>query len=230
MGRGRPPGSGHGDTAAAEDAALADAVAALTGDGLVVYPTETFYGIGARALHATAVRRVATLKARLGEGAKPISAKPISVIVADRAMAARVVARVPRVAAALMERFWPGPLTLVLLARDDLPAELAAGTGRVGVRVSSHPIARALAAAIDEPITATSANRAGEPAACDLAAARSALADTVDVYLDGGVLAGGSGSTVLLVGDDGARVIRAGAVSSEALRDVLGAFPLETPS
>lgn len=207
------------------DAALAAAVAALTGDGLVVYPTETFYGIGARALHATAVRRVAALKARLGE-----DAKPISVIVADRAMAARVVSRVSRVAAALMERFWPGPLTLVLPARDDLPAELAGGTGCVGIRVSSHPIARALAAAIDEPITATSANRAGEPAACDLAAARGALGAAVDAYVDGGVLAGGSGSTVLLVGDDGARVLRAGAVSSAALRDVLGAFPLETPS
>jgi len=209
----------------AETAAFGEAVAELGGDGLVVYPTETFYGIGARALHASAVHRVAALKARLGE-----SAKPIAVIVADRAMAARVVARVPRVADALMERFWPGPLTLVLPARDDVPAELAAGTGAVGVRVSSHPIARALAAAIDEPITATSANRAGEPPACDIAAARRALGDAVDTYLDGGALAGGAGSTVLLVRDDGARVIRAGAVAIEALRDVLGAFPLETPS
>jgi len=207
------------------DAALEDAIAALRGDGLVVYPTETFYGTGGRALRAPAVRRVATLKARLGEGAKPIS-----VIVADRAMAARVVTRVPAAAAALMERFWPGPLTLVLPARDDLPAELAAGTGCIGVRVSSHPIACALAAAVGEPITATSANRAGEPAACDVATARQALGAAVDVYLDGGTLAGGSGSTVLLVANDGARVIRAGAVSSQALRDVLGAFPLETPS
>ena len=129
-----------------------------------------------------------------------------------------------------MERFWPGPLTLVLPARDDLPAELAAGTGCIGVRVSSHPIACALAAAVGEPITATSANRAGDPAACDVATARRALGAAVDVYLDGGTLAGGSGSTVLLVANDGARVIRVGAVSSEALRDVLGAFPLETPS
>jgi len=206
---------------------MTDAVAALTAGGLIVYPTETFYGVGARALDAAAVRRVAALKERLGDAG---AAKPIALIAADQAMAMRLVTRVPSAARALMDRFWPGPLTLVLPARDDLPVELAAGTGRVGIRASSHPLARALAAAVDQPITATSANRAGAPPACDVASARGALGDAVDVYLDGGVLAGGSGSTVLLVDDDVARVIRAGAISIAALRAALGGFPLETPS
>ncbi|MBI3766907.1 MAG: threonylcarbamoyl-AMP synthase [Deltaproteobacteria bacterium] len=208
--------------------ALGAACTALAAGRLVVYPTETFYGVGARALLPAAVRAVAALKERTGADAAP--AKPISVIVADRAMTALVVAYVPAVAAALMTCFWPGPLTLVLPARDDLPVELTAGTGHVGVRASSHPVARALVAALGEPVTATSANRAGEPAACDVATARQALGAAVDVYVDGGVLAGGSGSTVLRVDDDGARVVRVGAVSIEALRGVLGAFPLAIPS
>lgn len=204
---------------------LAAATAALAAGRLVVYPTETFYGLGAHALLPRAVHAVAALKERAGE-----KAKPISVIVADRAMTARLVARLPRAAEDLMARFWPGPLTLVLPARADLPPELAAGSGRIGVRVSSHPVARALAAALGAPITATSANRAGAPPACDAATAREAFGDAVDVYLDGGALAGGSGSTVLVVDDDAARVVRAGAVSIESLRGVLGAFPLVTPS
>ena len=201
------------------------AVAALRAGALIVYPTETFYGIGARALAAEAVGTLARLKQRAGEGGKPIS-----VIVADRAMVARVVARVPLPAAALMDHFWPGPLTLVLPARDDLPPELTAGSGRIAVRVSSHPVARALTAALGEPITATSANRAGEAPACDVAAARRALGDDISVYVDGGAVAGGSGSTVLVVDDDAGHVVRAGAVSVAALRRVLGAVPLVTPS
>src|SRR5207244_4280218 len=82
--------------------------------------------------------------------------------------------------------------------------------------------------AVGEPITATSANRAGEPPACDVAAARVALGAAVDCYLDGGTVAGGLGSTVLLVDDEGARLVRAGAVPVEGLRSVLGTFPLAT--
>ncbi len=205
--------------------ALGDATAALAAGRLVVYPTETFYGIGARALAPGGVTALARLKARTGEGGKPIA-----VIVADRAMVMRVVTRVPRPAQALMDRFWPGPLTLVLPARDDLPPELCAGSGWIGVRVSSHPMARALAAALGEPITATSANRAGAPPACDVATARATLGDDIAVYVDGGTVAGGAGSTVLLVDDDAGRVVRAGAVSVAALRRVLGDLRLETAS
>lgn len=195
--------------------------AALERGGIVVYPTETLYGLGARALSRAAVATVADLKGRADE-------KPIAVIVSERAMLARIVTRVPAPAERLIERFWPGPLTLVLPARSDLPPELTGGSGVIGVRVSSHPIARALSAAIDEPITATSANPSGEPPACDVASARRAFGTRVDAYLDGGTLAGGPGSTVVLVADDSVRVLRAGAIAVEALRDALGATPLHT--
>ena len=201
---------------------LAAALAALARGGVVVYPTETFYGLGARALRAAAVAKVASLKGR-------DATKPVAVIVSEAAMLDQLVARIPKPAERLMARFWPGPLTLVLPARADLPVELTARSGLVGVRVSSHPVARALAAALGEPITATSANRGGETPACDVATAERAFGARVDAYVDGGALAGGSGSTVVVVGDDVVRVIRAGAVSLEALRHVLGTTPLESP-
>ncbi len=194
------------------------ALAALREDGAIVYPTETFYGLGARAFSPTAVAAVARLKGR-------DAGKPIALIVADETMLARVVARVPAAAHRLARAFWPGPLTLVLPARADLPAALTAGSGMIGVRVSSHPLAQALVTALGEPITATSANPGGAEPALDVAAARRFFGDAV-VYVDGGRLAGGLGSTVLLVADDAARVIRRGATSLDALRRVLATTPL----
>jgi L-threonylcarbamoyladenylate synthase len=141
----------------------------------------------------------------------------------------RVVARVPRPAAALIERFWPGPLTLVLPARAGLPPELTAGSGRIGVRISSHPLAHALVTALGTPITTTSANAAGAAPPADVGAAVAAFGPRVDAYLDGGVLAGGLPSTVLVVEDEMARVVRAGAVAIETLRAVLGATLIHSP-
>jgi L-threonylcarbamoyladenylate synthase len=194
------------------------ALATLRRDGGVVYPTETFYGLGARALVPEAVARVAALKGR-------DAGKPIALVVADDAMLARVVARVPAPARRLVDAFWPGPLTLVLPAHADLPRPLTGGSGMIGVRVSSHPTAHALVAALGEPLTATSANPGGEAPALDVPEARRYFGDAV-AYVDGGRLAGGLGSTVLLVADDAARVIRRGATSIDALRRVLGTTPL----
>jgi len=193
------------------------AIAALGRGGIVVYPTETFYGLGARALDARGVAAVAALKGR-------DAGKPIAVIVGDVSQVECIVARVPALARRLIARWWPGPLTLVLPARGDLPPELTAGTGTIGVRVSSHPVARALAAG--GPLTATSANPGGMPSARDIATARAYFGEHVEVYVDRGTLAGEVGSTVLVVGDDSARVVRAGAVAVEALRDVLGETPI----
>jgi len=197
------------------------ALAALARGRPIVFPTETFYGIGARALDAAAVDAVATLKGRDAD-------KPIALIVRDAAMLMRVVARVPAPAERLIARFWPGPLTLVLPARAGLPVPLTGGGEWIGVRVSSHPIAQSLVAALDEPITATSANPGGAEPAIDLAAARAYFGDRVGAYVDGGTLAGGLGSTVVLVADDAARVIRRGATPIDALERVLGATPIHT--
>jgi L-threonylcarbamoyladenylate synthase len=190
--------------------AVSDALAALTAGETIVYPTETFYALGVDALYAQAVERLFAIKGR-----EP--GKPVALIAADTAMAFALAREVPTAAHVLAEAFWPGPLTLVLPARDGIPAALIGDDGGVGVRVSSHPLARALAAALGGPLTATSANLAGEPPAVEPAAAHRALGDKIKVFLEDGRLAGGAPSTVVAVDRTGIRVLRPGAVSEREL-------------
>ena len=189
-------------------------MAALAAGRLVVFPTESFYGFGADATSAAAVERLVAVRGR-----EP--GKPILVLTCDLAMAASIVRAVPESARRLAARFWPGPLTLVLPARDDLPAPLTAGTGTIGVRVPGHPVARALVEALGRPVTAPSANPPGAPPPRTLADARAYFGDDVAVYVDGGVLPGGA-STVAAVDDDGVRVLREGPVSRRDLDAALG--------
>ena len=146
--------------------------------------------------------------------------KPVLVLIADLAMAGMVAASVPSGARRLAARFWPGPLTLVLPARDDAPAVLTAGTGTVGVRVSSHPTAAALVAALGRPVTAPSVNPPGAAPARDVAEARAYFGDAIAAYVDGGPSAGGA-STVAMVEGDAVRVLREGRVSAAALEAAL---------
>lgn len=129
------------------------AVRVLSHDGLVVYPTETVYGLGADALSDEAIRSVYDSKHR------PFS-EPISVAVADVEMLATV-ARLNPLAAEFVERFLPGPFTVLVEARPILPAQLHCGTGLVGIRMPAHPIAVELLTTFDAPVTATSANTHG---------------------------------------------------------------------
>jgi L-threonylcarbamoyladenylate synthase len=194
--------------------AISDALAALTAGEAIVYPTETFYALGVDALSLKALERLFAIKGR-----EP--GKPVALIAADLTMAFAVAREVPAQARVLAEAFWPGPLTLVLPARDGIPAALIGADGGVGVRVSSHPMATALAAGLRGPLTATSANLAGEPPAVELDAARGALGDRVKVFVEGGRLAGGAASTVVAIDRAGMRVIRAGAVSERQLAAAL---------
>ena len=130
---------------------LTEAAAVLRRGGLVAFPTETFYGLGAAALQPAAVRRIVEVKGRP-------DGKPLLVLVDSLAMVDAVALEVPPRARALMTRHWPGALTLVLRARPEVPGEVTAGSGTVGVRFSPHPVARALVTALGAPITAPSAN------------------------------------------------------------------------
>jgi L-threonylcarbamoyladenylate synthase len=190
-------------------------VAALAAGELVVFPTESVYGLGADARSAAAVDRLVSVRGR-----EP--GKPILVLVRDLAMAETLAADVPSAARRLADEFWPGPLTLVLPARDDLPAPLTAGTGTIGVRVPGHPDAAALVAGLGGPITAPSANPPGAAPPTRLADARAYFGDAVAVYVDGGELAGGA-STVATIENDRVRVLRAGPVSEAALTAALEA-------
>jgi L-threonylcarbamoyladenylate synthase len=187
------------------ESALTEAAAALRRGGLVAFPTETFYGLGAAALDPAAVRRVFEVKGR-PEG------KPVLVLVDSIAMVDVVALEIPPRARALMAAHWPGALTLVLRARPEVPPEVTAATGTVGVRLSAHPLARALVTALGAPITAPSANPAGAAPPTTAAEVMELFRHRLELVLDGGATAGGPPSTVLDVTVEPPRVVRAGAV------------------
>ena len=193
------------DPVAPPEDLVREAAAVLARGGLVAFPTETFYGLGARALDAVAVHRLVWVKGR------PES-KPLLVLVDSVAMVERVAREIPARARGLMQRHWPGPLTLVLPARPELPVEVTAASGTVGVRWSPHPIARALVHELGEPVTAPSANPAGQAAPTTARQVGVYFGDRIDLVIDGGPTAGGAPSTVLDVTVDPPRVLRAGAL------------------
>ena len=214
------PDRNSADTARREHPSLDQAVAALRDAELIVYPTETFYGLGADPFSSGAIERLFAAKGRDAE-------KTVALIAADAESALALAREVSPVARRLADMFWPGALTLVLPARADLPAAIVGSGGGVGVRVSPHPVARALAAGLGHPVTATSANIAGEPSARTLAEARAALGDKVKVFLEGGTLTAAAPSTVVAIEDDSWRLIRAGAISELQLAAALSGEVLE---
>jgi L-threonylcarbamoyladenylate synthase len=190
-----------------------DGITALKADVLVVYPTETFYAIGADAFSSIALRGLFGVKGR-----EP--GRPVGLIAADTAMAFSVAREVPIVAQRLADAFWPGPLTIVIPARDEIAPELTGPDG-VGVRVSPNALARALSAGIGRPITATSANLSGEAPASTLEDARAALGGKVKVYLEGGKLTASAPSTVVAVNRSGWKMVRVGAISEDQIAAAL---------
>ena len=198
---------------------IGDAVEALRGALLIVYPTDTWYALGADALSRDALRRLFALKRRDPE-------KPVALIASDAAMAFELAASVPFAARRFAQAFWPGPLTIVMPARRGIPAEIVGPDGGVGVRVPAHHVARELAAALGGPLTATSANRSGKAPAQTLADARSAFATKVKVYLEGGRLDAPAPSTVVSVRGDEWAMIREGAVPERELAAALASGTL----
>jgi L-threonylcarbamoyladenylate synthase len=191
------------------------AVVALERGGVVVYPTETLYGLGVDAYAETALARLGSLKGRDRD-------KPVSVLVASRAMLDEIVDAVTGVAERLMEEFWPGALTLAFPARPHVSSVLTGGAGTIAARISSEPIARAIVERLRRPLTATSANPGGAPAATDVAAARAYFGAWVDVYVDGGRTLGGPGTTVIDCSTDVPRLVREGTLSLAAIEAVAG--------
>lgn len=214
------PATKSPDPARRERSSLDEAIAALRAAELIVYPTETFYGLGADPFSSAALERLFAAKGRDAE-------KTVALIAADADSALALAREVSPVARRLADMFWPGALTLVLPARADLPDAIVGIGGGVGVRVSPHPVARALAAGLGHPVTATSANLAGEPPARTLADARSAFGRKVKVFLEGGTLNAAAPSTVVAIEDDTWRLIRAGAISELQLAAALSGEVLE---
>ena len=194
---------------------MREAAEVLRRGGIVAYPTETFYGLGALARDAAAVARLARAKGRP-------DGKPLPLLAADRAQVEEV-AVVGDAAARLADAFWPGPLTLVLPARAGLPEAITAGTGTVGVRVPGSDVARALARLAGGAIVSTSANLSGAPPPAAPGELAAALVARLDAVLDGGRTPGGLASTVVVVGGEGeaVRLVRDGAVPFGEVRAAL---------
>jgi L-threonylcarbamoyladenylate synthase len=200
----RPTGTGD---VLGEPGAIVSAAAALRRGDVVCLPTESTYGLAVDIRSTAGLARLVALKGGRARAA------PLGLIAADVAQAVSVASCWPAAAADLAVRHWPGPLTLVVPAAAGLAAALVGPGGGVGVRVSAHPWARALAAELGAPITATSANPSGQAPAVTAAAARACFGSGVAVYLDGGRCAGPV-STVVRVDADGAiTILRAGAIS-----------------
>jgi L-threonylcarbamoyladenylate synthase len=178
--------------------------------GVAAFPTETFYGLGADARNEEALQKIFQIKGREEN-------KPLLLLIGDRDWLSGLVRNLPPVAGRLMEKFWPGPLTLVFEASPRLSALLTGGTGTVGVRLSPHPVAQTLIQAVGRAITATSANLSGQPSASVAAEVFRALGNRVDAILDGGQTAGGLGSTVLDLSSPAPRIIRQGVISQAEL-------------
>ncbi|HET7034506.1 MAG TPA: L-threonylcarbamoyladenylate synthase [Thermomicrobiaceae bacterium] len=182
---------------------------------LVVFPTDTVYGIGAAVYNPKAVARLFVAKGRPSD-------RPIPVLVSGSDQIARLTSHVDPRVARLIERFWPGALTVVLPAAPWLPGELVRGTGTVGLRFPDNEVARSIIRQAGGAVATTSANRSGEPEARTAAEAAEALGAHVALIVDGGPASGGVPSTVITFEGDELRVLRAGAIPPEALPQRLG--------
>ena len=195
--------------------AIRRAADVLRGGGLVAFPTETVYGLGANALDTLAVGRIFEAKGRP-------ATNPVIVHVADASEVLNVAANWPATAALLAEQFWPGPLTLVVPKADAVPPIVTAGGPAVAVRCPDHPVARALIRAAGRPVAAPSANRSTELSPTRAEHVLKSLSGRIDLILDGGPCRGGLESTVVDVTGAVPRVLRPGLVTVPMLEAVCG--------
>ncbi len=193
---------------------LEDLTGLLLSGGVIVYPTETFYGLGAAALSKKGVRAVFRIKRR-------DASKPLSVMAADLDMVDRITSGAPPVLRVLAGEFWPGPLTVVLPAAPEIPSFLKSRAGSVAVRIPPDAWIRKLVRSISQPLTATSANLSGEREVSDPAEALSLFGGKVDLVVDGGETPGGSPTTLVDLTRETPAVIREGTIPASAVLAVL---------
>jgi L-threonylcarbamoyladenylate synthase len=194
---------------------ISEAADIIRRGGVVVFPTRNLYGLGADACSLKAIERVFQIKKRPEN-------KPISILIKSTKDLDRFVLEIPAVAVKLMESFWPGRITLVFNARPDVPDILAAGTGKIGIRLPEHPVAVALVNMLDNPITATSANISGMAGVYQIQDLPEEFIKKVSILLDAGPLKKGKGSTVVDVTTDPPTVLREGeALENEIFNQIL---------
>jgi L-threonylcarbamoyladenylate synthase len=193
---------------------MAQAAQTILEGGVIIYPTETIYGIGANALEPKIVEKVFTIKERK-------KSNPILVLVPDRQSLEDLVIGVPEQAEVLMSNFWPGPLTIVFKASPIVSPILTAETGKIGVRLSSDNFCRELLNICKIPITSTSANLSGEPNPDSIGIINKRVLDSVDLIVDAGKLTSQTPSTVVDVTRGKVELLREGAVAFQRIKEVI---------
>jgi L-threonylcarbamoyladenylate synthase len=211
------------DPRAPRQESIDEAAEALRRGGLVVFPTETVYGLGANALRPESVRRIFEVKGRP-------SVNPLIVHVPDIDAARRLASEWPDAAEDLGRRFWPGPLTLVVRKRADVPSEVTAGLDSVGLRVPSHPVAQAVLRAAKVPVAAPSANPFTRISQTTAEHVVKELGDGIDVVLDAGPTMVGIESTVVDVTRIPPVLLRPGGISQEDIERVVGTVSVQDAS
>jgi len=201
-----------------DPAAIRSAAETLRGGGLVAFPTETVYGLGVDPFNVDAVERLFRAKGRPAE-------KGLILHLGEAGQARSIVRAFPPPAEVLARRFFPGPLTLVLPARETIPPAVTGGRDTVAVRMPDHPVALALARAFGGPIAAPSANPSGEPPPVTADEVARSLGAAIDMLLDAGPTPGGVPSTLVDLTVHPPRILRHGAVAEERVWEVLGKEP-----
>jgi L-threonylcarbamoyladenylate synthase len=200
-----------------DESVIAEASSVILEGGVIVYPTETLYGIGADATNATTIQRVQRAKGRQEN-------KPILVIVGSVEMLMPLACEITPFAKMLMKTFWPGPLTMVFRASANVCHDLTLDTGTIGIRIPSSSFCLSLLARTNVPLTSTSANRSGKQTPRQIDLIEKELKD-VDLFLDAGELPESKPSTVLDVSTSIPRILRQGAISFEQLRTFVPDIP-----
>jgi L-threonylcarbamoyladenylate synthase len=182
--------------------------------GIIAYPTETFYGIGADAENKKAIERIYTIKGRDFKN-------PISTIIGNRTDVIKLTRDVPESGSKLMNRFWPGGLTILFEASHNVPQKLTAKTGKIGIRLSGNLIATSLAKTLSKAVTATSANLSGQKECLSVNDVIDSLGNSIDAIIDGGSTPGGLASTIVDVTTDPPNIVREGVVPATLIFDTL---------
>jgi L-threonylcarbamoyladenylate synthase len=199
------------DPAAPQRDAIEEAAKWIVNGGVVAIPTDTLYGLAADPFSPAAVARVFAVKGRGGDRALPL-------IAADFAQAALHLGRLSETGERLAQRYWPGPLTLLVAAPRALASDVHGGTGKVGVRVPRDEVARAICRAVGTPITATSANVSGAGATADPGDVERALGSRIDLLVDAGPTPGGPPSTIVDATQTPPALVRAGAIEWDEIQ------------
>lgn len=194
---------------------IARATALISHGGVIAYPTETFYGLGADATNEQAINRLFDIKGRAFNN-------PISVIISAQDDIYPLIKSSTDLADKLMKSFWPGPLTIVFNAAENVSALLTAGSGKIGIRLSGHPIARLIARKSGRPLTATSANLSGQPECVTPDEVIVQIGVKIDAVVDGGVTPGENSSTIIDVTCHPPKVLREGAITRKSLAEITG--------